>query len=91
MDVPMKNPDSNPDEDVDMLMDDDEEDDDDEDDGDEDGWEVDDEWLMALVTQPPMPEVPLPSTFEVGGWSTAAPRPPFPVGRPLPEVVSSVA
>ncbi|GJV14953.1 hypothetical protein Tco_1360276 [Tanacetum coccineum] len=91
MDVPMENPDGNPDEDVDMLMDDDEEDDDDEDDGDEDGWEVDDEWLMASVTPPPMPAVPLPSTFEVGGPSTAAPVPPFPMGRPLPEVVSSVA
>ncbi|GKB37842.1 hypothetical protein Tco_0882784 [Tanacetum coccineum] len=38
-----------------------------------------------------MPVVPPPSTFEVGGPSTAAPGLPFPVGRPFPKVVSSVA
>ncbi|GJT48386.1 hypothetical protein Tco_0974543 [Tanacetum coccineum] len=82
----------NPDEDVDMLMDDDDEDDDnDEGKDDEDGWEVNKEWLMAPVTSPLMPVVPPPSTFEVDGPSTNAPGPPFPVGRPFPEVVSSVA
>ncbi|GKC80568.1 hypothetical protein Tco_1131342 [Tanacetum coccineum] len=91
MDEPMENPDNNPDEDLDMLVGDDDKDDDDKDDGDEDGWDVDEEWLMAPVTPHSMPVVPPPSTFEVGGSSTAAPGLPFPVGRPLPEVVSSVA
>ncbi|GJU77271.1 hypothetical protein Tco_1274341 [Tanacetum coccineum] len=53
--------------------------------------EVDDEWPMAPVMPPSMPAVLTPSTFEVGEPSTAAPEIPFPVGRPLPEVVSSVA
>ncbi|GJY49532.1 putative reverse transcriptase domain-containing protein [Tanacetum coccineum] len=69
----------------------DDEDDNGEDDSNEDGWEVDDEWLMAPVTTPLMHVVPPPSTFEVGGPSTAAPGLPFPVGRPFPKVVSSVA
>ncbi|GKA16562.1 hypothetical protein Tco_0696309 [Tanacetum coccineum] len=60
----------------------DDEDDEDEDDN-EDGWDVDDEWLMAPVTPPLMPVVPPPSTFKVGGPSTAAPGLPFPVGRLL--------
>ncbi|GKG01624.1 hypothetical protein Tco_0306329, partial [Tanacetum coccineum] len=34
-------------------------------------WEVDEEWLMAPVTPPPMPAVPSPSVYEVGGPSTA--------------------
>ncbi|GJW33440.1 hypothetical protein Tco_0053472 [Tanacetum coccineum] len=38
----------------------------------EEVWEVNEEWLMALVTPPPMPVRPLPSTYEVGGPSTAA-------------------
>ncbi|GKB15079.1 hypothetical protein Tco_0849002 [Tanacetum coccineum] len=37
-----------------------------------------------------MPKVPPPATFEVGGPSTTTPGPPFLVGLPLPEVVSSV-
>ncbi|GJT20464.1 hypothetical protein Tco_0890401 [Tanacetum coccineum] len=39
---------------------------------DEEVWEVNEEWLMAPVTPPPMPVVPPPSTYEVGGPSTAA-------------------
>ncbi|GKD54355.1 hypothetical protein Tco_1287742 [Tanacetum coccineum] len=39
---------------------------------DEEVWEVNEEWLMALVTQPPMLVMPPPSTYEVGGPSTAA-------------------
>nr|GEW24767.1 hypothetical protein [Tanacetum cinerariifolium] len=35
-------------------------------------WEMNEEWLMALVTPPPMPVVPPPSTYKVGGPSTAA-------------------
>ncbi|GJT59840.1 retrovirus-related pol polyprotein from transposon TNT 1-94 [Tanacetum coccineum] len=35
-------------------------------------WEVNEEWLMAPVTPPPMLVVPPPSTYEVGGPSTAA-------------------
>ncbi|GKF70527.1 hypothetical protein Tco_0203584, partial [Tanacetum coccineum] len=31
--------------------------------------EMDEEWLMAPVTPPPMPVMPLPSTYEVGGSS----------------------
>ncbi|GJY73957.1 hypothetical protein Tco_0478388 [Tanacetum coccineum] len=38
----------------------------------EEVWEVNKEWLMALVTPPLMPVVPLPSVYEVGGPSTAA-------------------
>ncbi|GKE22591.1 hypothetical protein Tco_1434103 [Tanacetum coccineum] len=38
----------------------------------EEVWEVNEEWLMAPVTPPPMPGVPPPSTYEVGGPSTAA-------------------
>nr|GEY36291.1 hypothetical protein [Tanacetum cinerariifolium] len=33
--------------------------------------EVNEEWLMAHVTPPPMPVVPPPSTYEVGGPFTA--------------------
>nr|GEV44424.1 hypothetical protein [Tanacetum cinerariifolium] len=39
---------------------------------DEEVWEVNEEWLMAPVTLPPMPVIPLPSTYKVGGPSTAA-------------------
>nr|GFA52847.1 hypothetical protein [Tanacetum cinerariifolium] len=35
-------------------------------------WEVNEEWLMALVTPSLMPVVPPPSIYEVGGPSTAA-------------------
>nr|GEY97410.1 hypothetical protein [Tanacetum cinerariifolium] len=38
----------------------------------EEVWEVNEESLMALVTPPPMPVVPLPSTYKIGGPSTAA-------------------
>ncbi|GJR52522.1 hypothetical protein Tco_1403043 [Tanacetum coccineum] len=40
-------------------------------DGDE-VWEMDEEWLMAPVTPPPMPVMLPPSTYEVGGSSTVA-------------------
>ncbi|GJW80419.1 hypothetical protein Tco_0144394 [Tanacetum coccineum] len=40
--------------------------------GDEEVWEMDEEWLMAPVTPPLMPVMPLPSTYEVGGSSTVA-------------------
>ncbi|GJV80069.1 hypothetical protein Tco_1515939 [Tanacetum coccineum] len=33
--------------------------------------EVNEEWLMAPVKPPPMPVMPPPSTYEVGGSSTA--------------------
>ncbi|GJT26302.1 hypothetical protein Tco_0906577 [Tanacetum coccineum] len=38
----------------------------------EEVWEVNEEWLMAPVTPPPMLAVPLPSVYEVGDPSTAA-------------------
>ncbi|GJZ76451.1 hypothetical protein Tco_0641123 [Tanacetum coccineum] len=44
----------------------------DDDEDDDDVWEVNDEWLMAPVTPPSVLVVPLPSTYEVGGSSTAA-------------------
>ncbi|GKA46094.1 hypothetical protein Tco_0738890, partial [Tanacetum coccineum] len=40
--------------------------------GDEEVWEMDEEWLMAPVIPPPMPVMPPPSTYEVGGSSIAA-------------------
>ncbi|GKF61898.1 hypothetical protein Tco_0181952 [Tanacetum coccineum] len=78
-----------------MLFDDDDFSDDDsvgfEDD--EEVWEVNKEWLMAPITPPPMPVVPPPSTYEVGGLSTAAtdgqsftlPAPGFPIPPPMIE------
>ncbi|GJU01450.1 hypothetical protein Tco_1111788 [Tanacetum coccineum] len=39
--------------------------------GDEKVWEEDEEWLMAPVMPPSMPSMPPPSTYEVGGSSTA--------------------
>nr|GEX51741.1 putative reverse transcriptase domain-containing protein [Tanacetum cinerariifolium] len=33
-------------------------------------WDVNEEWLMSPIRPPPMPMVPLPSTYEVGGPST---------------------
>ncbi|GKE87868.1 hypothetical protein Tco_1565343 [Tanacetum coccineum] len=61
------------DEDIAMLFgDDDFGDDDSEGFDEEEVWEVDEEWLMAPVTPPPMPAVPSPSVYEVGGPSTAA-------------------
>ncbi|GJY81353.1 putative reverse transcriptase domain-containing protein [Tanacetum coccineum] len=62
--------------------------DDDEDVGDEedeDVWDGDEEWLMASVT-PPRATVTVPSTYEVGGPSTATP-----VGHPLTIMTSGVA
>ncbi|GKD93097.1 hypothetical protein Tco_1372934, partial [Tanacetum coccineum] len=57
--------------------------------GDEEVWEVNDEWLMTPITSPLMPVMPPPSTYEVGGSSTAtaeghsltllAPRVPVPL------------
>ncbi|GKF84301.1 hypothetical protein Tco_0249199 [Tanacetum coccineum] len=38
----------------------------------EEVWEVNKEWLMAPATPPLMPVMPPPSTYEVGGPSTAA-------------------
>ncbi|GJR64642.1 hypothetical protein Tco_0010707 [Tanacetum coccineum] len=38
----------------------------------EEVWEVNEEWLMAPITPPPMPVLPPPSTYEVGGSSTTA-------------------
>ncbi|GJV11826.1 hypothetical protein Tco_1353367 [Tanacetum coccineum] len=55
--------------------------------GDEEVWEVNEDWLMAPVIPPSVPCMPPPSTYEVGGPSTAAaeghtlafPAPGFPV------------
>ncbi|GJW26187.1 hypothetical protein Tco_0039998 [Tanacetum coccineum] len=60
-------------------------------------WEVNEEWLMAPVTPPPMPDVPPPSTYKVGGPSTAAakgqpftlPAPGFPVPPSVIEDLST--
>ncbi|GKE94255.1 hypothetical protein Tco_1579110 [Tanacetum coccineum] len=41
--------------------------------GDEEVWEVNEEWLMALVTLPLMPVMPPLSTYEVGGSFTYPP------------------
>ncbi|GJY60789.1 hypothetical protein Tco_0461446 [Tanacetum coccineum] len=60
-------------EDIAMLFgDDDFEDDDSEGFDEEDFWEVNEEWLMAPVTPPPMPAVPPLSVYKVEGPSTAA-------------------
>ncbi|GJZ87696.1 hypothetical protein Tco_0659306 [Tanacetum coccineum] len=63
----------------------------------EEVWEVNEEWLMAPVTPPLMPVVPPPSTYEVGGPSTAAaegqtftlPAPRFPVPPSVIEDLST--
>ncbi|GJU94335.1 hypothetical protein Tco_1319091 [Tanacetum coccineum] len=61
------------DEDIAMLFgDDDFEDDECEGFDEEEVREVNEKWLMAPVTPPPMPAVPPPSVYEVGGPSTAA-------------------
>ncbi|GKD89014.1 hypothetical protein Tco_1364521 [Tanacetum coccineum] len=44
----------------------------DDDEDDEEVWEVDEEWLMAPVIPPPMPDMPPLSTYDVGGPFTAA-------------------
>ncbi|GJT29243.1 hypothetical protein Tco_0909518 [Tanacetum coccineum] len=61
-------------EDLAMLFGDDDFSDDGRDDNEDDGevWEMDEELLMAPVTPPPMPVMPPPSTYKVGGSSTAA-------------------
>ncbi|GJU49670.1 hypothetical protein Tco_1219225 [Tanacetum coccineum] len=57
----------------------------------EEVWEVNEEWLMAPVTPPPMPAVQPLSVYEVGGPSTvAAEGPSFPhsaSGLPVPSSV----
>nr|GEW34402.1 hypothetical protein [Tanacetum cinerariifolium] len=57
----------------------------------EEVWEVNEEWLMALITPPPVPAVQPPSVYEVGGLSTvAAEGPSFPIpapGIPIPPSV----
>ncbi|GKE02152.1 hypothetical protein Tco_1390135 [Tanacetum coccineum] len=61
---------------------------------DEEVWEVNEEWLMAPVTPPPMPVMPLSSTYEVGGPFTAVveglsfalPAPGFPAEGRLEQV-----
>ncbi|GJW51696.1 hypothetical protein Tco_0093047 [Tanacetum coccineum] len=71
--------------------DDDFEDDDSEGFDEEEVWEVNEDWLMAPVTPPPMLVVPPPSIYEVRGPSTVAdegPSFPFPAPRlPVPPSV----
>ncbi|GKA44329.1 hypothetical protein Tco_0737053, partial [Tanacetum coccineum] len=56
--------------------------------GEEEAWEVNEDWLMAPTTPPPVLAVPPPSVYEVGGPSTAvAEGPSFPQvapGLPVP-------
>ncbi|GKE90046.1 hypothetical protein Tco_1567521 [Tanacetum coccineum] len=57
------------DEDLAVLFGDDDDSGDDDSEGpedDEEVWEVNEEWLMAPVTPPPMPVMPPPSTYEYG-------------------------
>ncbi|GKC81349.1 hypothetical protein Tco_1137066 [Tanacetum coccineum] len=62
------------DEDIAMLFGDDDFGDDDSEgfEDEEEVWEVNEEWLMAPFTPPPMPMVPPSSVYEVGGPSTTA-------------------
>nr|GEV38774.1 reverse transcriptase domain-containing protein [Tanacetum cinerariifolium] len=57
----------------------------------EEVWGVNEEWLMAPITPPPVPAVQPPSVYEVGGPSTVAakgPSFPFPTpGLPIPSSV----
>ncbi|GKC43899.1 hypothetical protein Tco_1061621 [Tanacetum coccineum] len=59
--------------------------------GEEEVWEVNEDWLMAPSTPPPVLVVPPPSVYEVGGPSTAvAEGPSFPQvapGLPVPPFV----
>ncbi|GKF84173.1 hypothetical protein Tco_0249071, partial [Tanacetum coccineum] len=49
--------------------------------GEEEVWEVNEDWLMAPTTLPPVLAVPPPSVYEVGGLSNAvAEGPSFPQG-----------
>ncbi|GJT87438.1 hypothetical protein Tco_1069155 [Tanacetum coccineum] len=55
-------------------------------------WEVNEEWLMAPTTPPPMLAVPPPSVYEVGGHPTVLLRTIFPslplaLGLPIPLAV----
>ncbi|GJY85964.1 hypothetical protein Tco_0499990 [Tanacetum coccineum] len=57
----------------------------------EEVWEVNEEWLMAPTTPPPMPTVSPPSVYEVGDPSTAAAEEPsFPLLAPGLSVPPSV-
>ncbi|GJY00801.1 hypothetical protein Tco_0358953 [Tanacetum coccineum] len=59
--------------------------------GEEEVWEVNEDWLMAPTTPPPMLALPVPSVYEVGGPSFAvAEGPSFPhlaSGLPVPPFV----
>nr|GFB62748.1 hypothetical protein [Tanacetum cinerariifolium] len=55
-----------------VAPDDDFSDDDSEEVKEEEVWEVNEEWMMALVTPPSVLAMQLPSVYEVGGPSTAA-------------------
>ncbi|GKG02716.1 hypothetical protein Tco_0310352, partial [Tanacetum coccineum] len=59
--------------------------------GKEEVWEVNEDWLMAPTTLPPMLAVPPPNVYEVGGPSTTvAEGPSFPhsaSGLPVPPFV----
>nr|GFB05135.1 putative reverse transcriptase domain-containing protein [Tanacetum cinerariifolium] len=72
MDEPMENPGFDEEEELNEFMDDDQD-------------EEVEEWLMAPVT-PPRATVIVPSTYEVGGPSTATP-----MGHPLTTMASGVA
>nr|GEX77447.1 hypothetical protein [Tanacetum cinerariifolium] len=86
------------DEDIAMLFGDDDFEDDDFSDDDSEGfekgeevWEVNEEWLVASVTPPPVLAMQPPSIYEVGGPSTVAARGssfPLPAaGLPIPPLV----
>nr|GEV88752.1 putative reverse transcriptase domain, ribonuclease H-like domain, aspartic peptidase domain protein [Tanacetum cinerariifolium] len=75
MDEPMENPGFDEEEDLNEFMDDDQ----------DVGIEEAEEWLMAMV-MPSRATVTVPSTYEVGGPSTATP-----VGHPLTTIASGVA
>ncbi|GKE29928.1 hypothetical protein Tco_1445312 [Tanacetum coccineum] len=80
MDAPMMDME----EDLAVLFDDDDFEDDASDGfGEEEVWEVNEDWLMAPTTPPPVLAVPPPSVYEVGGPSTAvAEGPSFPQVAP---------
>ncbi|GKG29588.1 hypothetical protein Tco_0419486, partial [Tanacetum coccineum] len=87
-------------EDLAMLFGDDDDCEDDDFEGlrdDKEAWEMDEEWLMAPVTPPTVPFMPPPSTYKVGGPSSAAaegqsftlPAPGFPVPPSMIEDLST--